>query len=188
MVLTNRVDAETIILALGVAASYSDVADGMLVGVLLLSVVIGVATGVVVAALATNILAGAMIDLGFDISELSKGLCCWSAFDCWPLAALDFARVLQAWMPSCHVCSSLALPALPQLPNQDPPRAQQLLFPDFWMEPHVGHSKLMIAALSAGVCVHIWALMSQMNIAKTLSALSQREDLRLQAAAPSDHV
>ena len=53
-----------------------DVAVNVFVGVLLLSVAIGLVTGVGVGALATTVLAGVMTALDFDISELFKGFRC----------------------------------------------------------------------------------------------------------------
>ena len=50
-------------------------------------------------------------------------------------------------MPLYHVCSSLALPALPQFPNQEPPRPQQLAFPDLAIVPHLGHKELVMAVV-----------------------------------------
>ena len=48
--------------------------------------------------------AGAMAAFDFAaILEQLKQFGCWAAFDCWPLALLDCAHVLQAWMPSYHV-------------------------------------------------------------------------------------
>ena len=49
-------------------------------------------------------------------------------------------------MPSYHVC----LPEPPQLLNQEPPRAQQLLSPDFAMVPHLRHSELMVVVMAVG--------------------------------------
>jgi len=55
----------------------------------------------------------------------------------------------------------LALPARPQFLNQEPPRPQQLIFPDFEMVLHLRHTELMMVdVVVAG----------------------------LQAATPSDHV
>ena len=54
----------------------------------------------------------------------------WRACSCCPTTAKG-CRALQAWMPSCHVCSRFAVLEYPQVPNQDPPRAQQLSLPDF---------------------------------------------------------
>ena len=67
--------------------------------------------------------------------------CCCAAFACRPMAALNRGRVLQAWRPAYHVRPNLALAALPQCPNQEPLRPQQLIFPDFTMVPHFGHTK-----------------------------------------------
>ena len=82
----------------------------------------------------------------------------WTAISCWPMALLDCARVLQAWMPSYHVWSSLALSALPQFLNQEPPRPQQLLLPDFLMVPHLRHSGLtvtvVVVAADVSMCEH----------------------------------
>merc|ERR1712032_86042 len=64
------------------------------------------------------------------------------------MGVLDCGSVLQAWMPSYHVYSSLALPAVPQSPNQEPPRPQQLIFPDFAMMPHLGHTELIVVVES----------------------------------------
>ena len=65
------------------------------------------------------------------------------------MAVLKWARNLQALTPSCHVCSSLEFPALTQLPNQDPPRAQQLILPDFKMVPHSEHKEVMLVVATA---------------------------------------
>ena len=54
-------------------------------------------------------------------------------------------------MPSCHVCSRFVFPALPQFPNQEPPRPQQLSLPDFLMMPHVRHTGLMDIVVVPGV-------------------------------------
>ena len=73
------------------------------------------------------------------------------------MAALDRVRALQACMPSYHVCWSLVLRAPPHFLNQEPPRPQQLLSPDFAMVPHLGHPDMMVVVLvAAGVsCVGI---------------------------------
>ena len=119
--------------------------------------VLVVAVVVVLVDVNTNVLAGVLTVLEFAISESLKEFSCWAAFDCWPLTLLDCACVLQTWMPSCQVWSSLAFPAPPQFPNQEPPRPQQLLLPDFLMETHVGHTELavvavvVVAAVSVGV-------------------------------------
>ena len=52
-------------------------------------------------------------------------------------------------MPSDHVCSRLELPPPPQVPNQEPPRPQQLILPDLPMAPHFGHAELMIVVVMA---------------------------------------
>ena len=98
-----------------------------------------------------NIFAVAMSVLDFcTVSTLTEDFGCWAAFDCRPRAAVDRARVLQTWMPSCHVCRSLALPALPQSPDQEPARPQQLLSPDFAMAPHLGQTGLIAMVAGSG--------------------------------------
>ena len=128
-----------VVIALEPALSVSyavDVLPDELVDVLidaLAGVIIGIATGIGV-----GILAGAKINV-------------LAALSCWPMAVLDCTRALQAWMPSYHVCSRFALPALPQFPNQEPPRPQQLILPDFLMLPHLGHTELMVVVMAVGV-------------------------------------
>ena len=105
------------------------------------------------------------------------------------MAALECTSVLQAWMPSYHVWSILALPARPQFPNQEPLRPQQLFPPDFAMMPHLGHTELMVVVVTASV--HMWTLVKTRK--QPLRGL--REDLsiwcvlaldllRLQASTP----
>ena len=78
----------------------------------------------------------------------ASGRC--AASDCRALAPLGCRRVLHARMPACHVCS--AFPALPQFPNQEPLRAQQLRFPDFPMVPHLRQRGLMVVTVvTAGI-------------------------------------
>ena len=57
---------------------------------------------------------------------------------CCPTTVWD-CRAVQAWMPSYHVWPICVVLPLPQSPNQEPPRAQQLSLPDFWMVPHSVH-------------------------------------------------
>ena len=55
------------------------------------------------------------------------------------------------------VMDTFALAAVPQFSNQEPPRPQQLLLPDFAMIPHLGHAALIVIAVvvvTAGV--HMW--------------------------------
>ena len=51
----------------------------------------------------TNAFAVVMTVLEFPVSTKLEGFSRLAAFDCRPLALLDCARVLQAWMPSYHV-------------------------------------------------------------------------------------
>ena len=75
----------------------------------------------------------------------------WAAFDSSTDATFDRAHSLQARMPSDHVCSWFESTALPHFPNQDPPRLQQLLLPDFLMIPHLEHTGIVSGILAAGV-------------------------------------
>ena len=116
------------------------------------------------------------------------------------MPALDRASDLQARMPSYHVCSSLALPALPQFLNQEPLRPQQLGFPDLAMMPHLKHTELMVVVVMvAGV--YMWTLVKTQrgkteNLKKEAPPWSARGsiymeltlDLHLQACAPSDQL
>ena len=57
-----------------------------------------------------------------------------------------FNVLLQAWMPSAHVCSNIESLESPHFLNQAPPRAQQLRLPDFLVVPHLGHPVLLLGA------------------------------------------
>ena len=74
-----------------------------------------------------------------------------AAFACGPMTNLDRVRAVHACRPSYHVCWSLALPAPPQFLNQEPPRAQQLLFPDFEIVAHAWHVAPMVVVIRSGV-------------------------------------
>ena len=50
----------------------------------------------------------------------------------------DTHLLLQAWMPSYHVCSKFESPGSPHFRNQLPPRAQQLSLPAL-LVAHLGH-------------------------------------------------
>ena len=92
----------------------------------------------------------------FSIPASPERFSCSTALDSSPLTAFNCVRVLQASKPSYHLCSTLLLSALPQFPNQEPPRPQQLLLPDLPMVPHLGHTETMAVPLAAGVaCVSI---------------------------------
>ena len=68
--------------------------------------------------------------------------------NCCSSASLD-CSALQTWMPSYHEWPKFAYPALRQFPNQEPPRAQQLSLPDFWMVPHRMHVELTVVVVLA---------------------------------------
>ena len=85
--------------------------------------------------------------------EESSILVCEACSRC-TTAACD-CRASQTRMPSYHVCPRSAFPALTHFPNQEPPRLQQLRFPDFWMMPHLGHTELIsvvVTAAAVGIC------------------------------------
>ena len=121
---------------------------------------------------AVKVLAGAMIggasDIGTErnanslsaiITALNFGLpapleesflCCLSPFSCSLMTIADCPRSLQTCKPSDQVCSSLAPPALPQFPNQEPPRPQQLILPDFFVIPHLTHVERIVVIVADG--------------------------------------
>ena len=90
------------------------------------SVIIVIVSGIGVETLidvGVNVLAAAMIALEFIMpgSLEESALCCRAAFNCWAMAVLDCAHVLQAWMPPCHVCFNFVFPVPPHSLNQEPP-------------------------------------------------------------------
>ena len=106
----------------------------------------------VLAGVNVNIFAGVTTAFEFDVRCPLERFPCCAAFDCRPTPSLDCDTDLHTWMPSYHVCSSLALPALPHFPNQEPLRAQQLIFPDFAMIPHLGHAELIVVVVAVCAC------------------------------------
>ena len=96
-----------------------------------------------------------LTSLEFVTPRSSEELDCWTALSFWPM---DCARdhILQALMPSDHVCSMFELPALPQVLNHEPPRPQQLGLPDFSIMPHWEHTELMAGVVVAGVYCENW--------------------------------
>ena len=99
-----------------------------------------------------DVLADVRTPLEFTLSALWEESMpfCWAAASCWPTIIMDCPHALQAYMPSYQVCWSLVLPAPPQLLNHEPPRPQQLLFPDFAMMPHLGHTEVMVVVVAGG--------------------------------------
>ena len=100
-----------------------------------------------------NVFVGVMTEIYLVMPAPIDNFSCLAAFDCRSMAALDCDHVLHAWMPSYHVWSSLALPTTPQFPNQEPPRPQQLTFPDVLTVPHRGHTKPIAVVVTARVYV-----------------------------------
>ena len=118
-----------------------------------------------------SVFAVIMTALEFTVSIPLEEFGCRAAFDCRPLALWDWSRVSQTWMPSYHVWRSFALPALPQFLNQEPPRPQQLLLPDFLMAPHVWHTGLAAVVIAtAGIYIYVYecAHWSRNNVKQSL--------------------
>ena len=132
------------------------VAVALMLVVELVVVMVEVVVVVLVIVEAMAAIAGVMTAKFAMSAPLDGFSCCWRTLVCRPMVALDRTGDLQARMPSYHVCSSLAFPALPQFPNQEPLRPQQLVLPDFAMMPHLGHTKLVVAVVAAGV--GMWVL------------------------------
>ena len=68
---------------------------------------------------------------------------------------------LHASMPSNHVCSKLSSPGFPHVPNQAPPRRQQLIVPDL-VTPHLGHLSVTLKVVSSATgvvtcCSFVWS-------------------------------
>ena len=70
-------------------------------------------------------------------------------------------------MPSDHVWYIFKLPLLPQLLNQEPPRPQQLLLPDFSMVPHLGHTEVAMVVETAGVYIWVLTQETEKNVMET---------------------
>ena len=83
------------------------------------------------------------------------------------------------------------LPAAPQFPNQEPPRAQQLSLPDLLMVTHVRHSDVMAVAVIAAVCVENNTEQNRNTLPKPLPCVNKHVsilDLHLQASTPSSQL
>ena len=98
-----------------------------------------------------NVLFATVSALKFDIPAPSDNPSSSAPLDSSTDATSHRDHSLQASMPSDHVCSCLESPALPHFPNQDPPRLQQLLLPDFLMMPHLEHTAIVSGILAVGV-------------------------------------
>ena len=115
----------------------------------------------------TNLLVTTITNSWFAMSATWEGepmSFCWPAFSCWALNGLDCDRVLQAWIPSCHVWWSFVLPKPPHFLNQEPPRPQQLILSDFPMVPHLGHTETAIVVVTAGVTLWHWSAHTGTNL------------------------
>ena len=98
-----------------------NVLDGALAGVVI-AVVSGTIVLEMLADVGVNVLVAAMTDSELTMSGSllpEPVLFCPAATSCWPMAVLDCAHALHAWMPPYHVCFDL--PAPPHLLNQEPP-------------------------------------------------------------------
>ena len=78
----------------------------------------------------------------------------WKSCSCSPTATWN-CRALQLAIPSYHVWAKFAFSAFPQLPNQEPPWAQQLNLPDFLMMPHAGQTGLIDVVVTG---VSMWTM------------------------------
>ena len=96
-----------------------------------------------------------VLDFGLLSPSKKPLLSCWASFKCCLTTVFDCARILQACKPSCHVWPSFMPPVPPQFPNQEPPWPQQLILPDFFVTPHLGHTKLIIVVAAPAVCGHL---------------------------------
>ena len=119
-------------------------------------VIIVVVSGIgvdVLAELNVNRVTASMNDLDFALSTPFEKLMisCRAAacFSWWLMIIFECVPALQAWIPSYQVWPAFEFPSPPQFLNQEPPRPQQLLFPDFAMVPHLGHTELMIVVVRA---------------------------------------
>ena len=91
----------------------------------------------------------AVLECAFPVPLNKPFSCCRAPFNCCSMTVLDCARALQACKPSCHVWPTRTSGSLLQFPNQEPPRPQQLILPDFFMVPHFGHTELMAVVFVA---------------------------------------
>ena len=85
---------------------------------------------------------------------------------------------LQAWIPSNHVWSNFESPKSPQFWNQEPPGAQQLCLPDFFVTPHIEQSSLLLnvdelvfAGVSVAECGRQWLM--PLPIGRYIATLKQ---------------
>ena len=150
--------AGVILLEFAVTVTYSvGVMSGVVADALLnmlTGTIIGCVSDIGVEVLAdvnANVFAAVITTLEFAVPMPSEECWCCLPFDCWSRTAFNCNRVLQVCMPSYHVCRGCALPALPQFLNQEPPRPQQFLLPDFLMVPHLVHTELMVVVVVTAV-------------------------------------
>ena len=174
VVLATMVSLEVVVPASNAIGLLSDMMIDTLAGTVL-AVVTGIGIGVLASADA-NMSPVIISSLEFTSTLVLSGetsFLGWEACSCWTIATSDF-RPLHARMPSYHVWPEFMLPAIPQFPNQEPPRPQQLILLDFRMVPHLGHTALLGVVVSAGV--GIWRMVkgTQLNtLRKPLVSVSK---------------
>ena len=71
------------------------------------------------------------------------------------------------------------MPALPQLPNQEPPRPQQLALPDFGIMPHSGQAELMAIVVTDAVGIRKMVKRKKVMIRKSGYSVSKHTDSTL---------
>ena len=89
-----------------------------------------------------------IVCLGAELLRCSMTI--WPAMLSWSGGGCSCApNVLQACMPSSHVCSKFGSPGMPHLSTHAPPRAQQLRRPECFLDPHLGHtgSRLVVVVV-----------------------------------------
>ena len=92
-------------------------------------------------------------------------------------------------MPSSHVWLCFVLPPLPQFLNQEPPRPQQLAWPDFLMVPHLEHTDMLgDVVVPVFICVYQVVEQTQNCLTVAVRYIPSALDLPSQACTPSIHL
>ena len=68
-----------------------------------------------------------------------------------PVTRFQHILLLQTWIPCAHVWSNFLSPTSPHFLNQEPPGAQQLSLPVFFVVPHLKHMGLTIGITTRGL-------------------------------------
>ena len=190
---------EVIILEVPVSVSYTDVWAGIRIDVLA-STLFGIVSDIGVdmfARVTESMWTASMTTLGsipmlasekeaFLFGWKARSSCCSTAWR---------SRSLHAQIPSCHVWPRFACPTLPQFPNQEPPRAQQLSLPDFLMVPHTWQTGLVGVVVTTGVGIYTLVkptetkrYESHYRVGASIHLQQSTFHLRLQASTPSNQL